>query len=69
MSTGYNQTARSCQGCGSCYLDQMDFICGHKDAGTFGKLVRVASTEGGHCGPSLPKWTPHPLRNENGSFK
>lgn len=58
----------NCRACASCYLDEMDFVCGHPDAGVFGKFVRVAAGEGGHCGPLLPKFEQHPLRKPNGDL-
>lgn len=58
----------NCQACASCYLDQMDFVCGHPDAGVFGKLVRVAVSPEGHCGPDRPKFKQHPLRKPDGSL-
>lgn len=46
-----------------------DFCCGHADAGPVGTYVRVAAAEGGHCGPTRPKFQQHPLRQENGDLK
>lgn len=59
----------SCRACASCYLDDMDFICGHKDAGDWGKKVNVAASSEGHCGPSLKKFVQHPLRTPAGDIK
>jgi hypothetical protein len=46
-----------------------DFCCGHPDAGVFGTYVRRAAAEGGHCGPTLPKFEQHPLRTPEGDQK
>ena len=59
----------NCRACKFCYLDDMDFICGHSNAGQFGKLVRITSSENGHCGINRPKFKQHPLREENGDLK
>jgi len=59
----------NCKACASCYLDDMDFICGHKDAGSFGKKIDVAASPEGHCGPTRKKFAQHPLRTPEGGFK
>jgi hypothetical protein len=46
-----------------------DLTCGHPDAGTIGKYVRVAVMPDGHCGPKRPKFEQHPLRNPDGTLK
>lgn len=58
---------KSCLTCSFAYCEpDDDWTCGHPDAnaqsGGFGIYVHRASVEGGHCGPSLPKYEPHPLR-------
>jgi hypothetical protein len=64
----YGAAKPNCRACASCYLDDMDFICGHKDAGSFGKKVNVAASPEGHCGPELKKFVQHPLRTPEGGF-
>ena len=61
--------APNCKACASCYLDAMDFICGHKDAGSWGKKIDVAASPEGHCGPTRKKFVQHPLRTPEGGFK
>ena len=63
------EVAPNCKACASCYLDDMDFICGHKDAGSWGKKIGVASDADGHCGPTLKKFVQHPLRTPSGGLK
>jgi hypothetical protein len=46
-----------------------NFVCGHPDSGAFGLYIHKAAGEGGHCGPTLPKFKQHPLRNRDGSLK
>lgn len=65
----YGAAKPNCRACASCYLDDMDFICGHKDASTFGQKVNVAASSEGHCGPSLKKFVQHPRRTPDGGFK
>lgn len=59
----------NCKACASCYLDDMDFICGHKDAGLWGKKVDVAAGPEGHCGPTRLKFVQHPRRSPDGALK
>ena len=47
----------------------MNFICGHRDAGTFGVYTYRAVAPEGHCGPSLSKFKQHPMRNPDGTLK
>lgn len=59
--------AIKCEKCAHCYMDMdMDFICGHPDAGAFGKFLRVATAKDGHCGPERPKFKQHPKRVGSG---
>lgn len=62
---------KRCDACAHCYMepDDMNFVCGHPDAGTFGLYTRVAAGPGGHCGPERPKFKQHPLRKSDGSLK
>lgn len=77
-------TERKCTACASCYMepDDMNFICGHKDAGPYGiythqavaseaEKVKAQSEHPGygHCGPDRPKFVQHPLRKLDGSLK
>lgn len=60
----------SCKACRHCFMEpDDDFCCGHPDAGVFGTYVRRAAAEGGHCGPTLPKFEQHPLRTPEGDQK
>jgi hypothetical protein len=61
----------NCRACAHCYMepDDMNFICGHPDAGTFGIYIRHATNEKGHCGPSRTKFQQHPLRLPSGDIK
>lgn len=63
------ESGSNCKACASCYLDDIDFICGHKDAGLFGKKITAASSDEGHCGPTRKKFVQHPLRTPEGGFK
>ncbi len=47
----------------------MNFTCGHPDAGAFGIYTHRATAEGGHCGPERSKFKQHPLRNADGTLK
>jgi len=60
---------KNCQACRHCYLepDDMNFICGHPDSGTFGKYVNRGPVP--HCGPERTKFEQHPLRNSDGTLK
>jgi len=49
--------------------DDMNFICGHKDAGTFGIYIHHAIKDDGHCGAHRSKFAQHPLRNADGTLK
>lgn len=72
-SSSKNNTSKSdnCQACAFCYMEpgDMNFVCGHKDAGIMGLYIHHAVKEGGHCGPNRPKFKQHPLRNPNGTLK
>lgn len=60
---------KPCTACKHCYMDMnMDFICGHPDAGEFGKFIRVATKSDGHCGINKSKFEQHPNRNEDGTI-
>jgi hypothetical protein len=66
----YLEPPKNCRACSYCYMDpDSDFICGHPDGGTFGKLARVAAASDGHCGPLRPKFEQHPRRRLNGNLK
>ena len=64
-------SAKDCRACAHCFMepDDMNFVCGHPDAGIVGTYVNRAAGVGGHCGPELPKFKQHPLRNANGTLK
>jgi len=60
----------TCLACAYCYCEpDDDFTCGHPDAGSMGTYIRRAAAPGGHCGPNLPKFKQHPMRNQDGSLK
>jgi NTP pyrophosphatase (non-canonical NTP hydrolase) len=59
----------TCLACQSCGLDDGDFVCGHKDAGTWGQSVNHAASPKGHCGPLRPKFVQHRGRMPDGSLK
>jgi hypothetical protein len=60
---------KNCKACRFCYMepDDMNFICGHKDAGVFGLYIHRAVD--GHCGQELTKFEQHPLRDEEGNLR
>ena len=60
----------NCYACAHSYMGPGDseLVCGHEDAGIFGRFARRASEERGHCGPDRPKFEQHPLRNPDGSL-
>jgi len=64
-------TGKKCQACAHCFMEpsDMNFTCGHNDAGTFGVYVHRATAADGHCGPELSKFEQHPLRNPDGTLK
>lgn len=47
----------------------LNYTCGHPDAGTFGVYTHRATAKDGHCGPERSKFKQHPLRNANGTLK
>lgn len=56
----------NCHACTHSYMEpDSGLICGHRDAGTFGKNIRKEPLE--HC--EWNKFQQHPLRNENGTLK
>lgn len=60
----------TCLACRYCFMEpDDDFCCGHPDAGPVGTYVNRAVADGGHCGPSRPKFEQHPLRNSDGTLK
>lgn len=65
-----SQIQKNCHACRYSYMEpDDDLTCGHADAGTFGLYTRRAAAQGGHCGPSRPKFEQHPLRNVDGTLK
>lgn len=64
-------TEKRCDACRYCFMEpnDMNFTCGHPDAGEFGLYIRVAAAPDGHCGPDLPKFEQHPLRTPDGLLK
>lgn len=56
-----------CRACGYCGIEpsDMDFVCGHPDAGTFGLYIRTEPLA--HCG--WKKFEQHPGRNPDGTLK
>jgi hypothetical protein len=62
---------KDCKACAYCFMEpsDMNFTCGHPDAGTLGLYVHRATAEEGHCGPELLKFKQHPLRKPNGDLK
>lgn len=65
------KTEKNCQACAHCFMepDDMNFTCGHPDAGAFGIYVHRATSADGHCGPERPKFEQHPRRNTDGTIK
>lgn len=76
------ESERKCLACASCFMepDDMNFTCGHKDAGPYGIYIHHATApeserkEGaapgfGHCGPARSKFKQHPDRHPNGNIK
>lgn len=63
--------SKRCEACSYCFIEpsDMNFTCGHPDAGPVGLYTHHAVKEGGHCGPNLSKFEQHPLRNEDGTIK
>lgn len=61
----------NCQACSHCFMepDDMNFVCGHPDAGSAGIYLRHAVAPDGHCGPDRTKFEQHPLRNPDGTLK
>lgn len=56
-----------CQACRYSYMEpDSDLICGHPDAGLFGKTLLREPAE--HC-TDFSKFEQHPLRNEDGTLK
>lgn len=61
---------KNCKACTHSFMEpDDDLTCGHPDAGVMGIYVQHARAEKGHCGPALPKFEQHPLRNSDGSLK
>lgn len=62
---------KSCKACAYCYMEpsDMNFVCGHPDAGIVGKYTRVAASKDGHCTENKIKFEQHPLRTEQGDLK
>lgn len=61
----------NCRACAHCYMepDDLNFICGHPDAGSFGTYTHRATAQDGHCGPDHSKFAQHPLRTAEGDLK
>lgn len=58
---------QKCFACSHSYMEpDSDLICGHKDAGGFGKVIRKDNIT--HC-KDADKFEQHPLRNKDGSLK
>lgn len=61
----------NCAACSYCFMEpsDMNFTCGHPDAGVFGKSVNHAASKKGHCGPDRPKFEQHPGRTPDGRLR
>lgn len=58
---------KNCRACRYSYMEpDSDLICGHPDAGMFGKTLRREPAE--HC-PDFVKFEQHPQRQVNGDLK
>ncbi len=62
---------KNCKACRYCFMEpsDMNFTCGHPDAGSMGTYIHHASAADGHCGPELTKFEQHPKRTPEGDLQ